>query len=77
MIEQLVARGKALVVLSNDLTELVRISDRIAVMHEGRLVAVLDTRTAHEDLVMGYALTGEPPAERGRRRGRETEVPVG
>ena len=46
-------------------------------MHEGRLVAVLEAGTAHEDLVMGYALTGEAPAERGRRRGRDTEVPVG
>lgn len=77
VIEGLVARDKALVVLSTDLTEVLRICDRIAVLHDGRLVAVLDAGSAHEDLVMSYALTGEAPPARGRRRGSESPATAG
>ncbi len=81
VIEGLVSRGKALVVLSSDLTEVLRISDRIAVLHDGRLVAVLDTSSAHEDLVMTYAMTGRAPevqpARNGSRRGSDHPAPVG
>ncbi|MDQ2755315.1 MAG: ATP-binding cassette domain-containing protein [Actinomycetota bacterium] len=81
VIEQLVAKGKALVMLSSDLTELLRICDRVAVMHDGRLVAVLDTSAAHEDLVMSYAMTGGAPEVapevRGRRRGSDSPASVG
>jgi len=77
VIEGMVAGGKALVVLSSDLTEVLRICDRIAVLHERRLAAVLDASNAHEDLIMSYALTGQPPAVRSRRRGSDDPAPVG
>ena len=37
------ARGRGVVVISEDLEELFEISDRIAVVYEGRVLAVLDT----------------------------------
>ena len=77
VIEGMVAGGKALVVLSSDLTEVLRMCDRIAVLHERRLVAVLDASSAHEDLIMSYALTGEAPPERSRRRGSEDAASIG
>lgn len=77
VIEGLVTGGKALVVLSSDLTEVLRICDRIAVLHEHRLAAVLDARSAHEDLIMSYALTGQAPPERSRRRSSDDLAPNG
>ncbi len=76
VIEGMVVGGKALVVLSSDLTEVLRICDRIAVLHERRLAVVLDAGSAHEDLIMSYALTGQAPAERSRRRGSEDPAPI-
>ena len=41
-----------------------------------RLAVVLDAGSAHEDLIMSYALTGQAPAERSRRRGSEDPAPI-
>lgn len=73
LMDALAEKGRAVVLLSVDVSELLAYSDRIAVVHEGRVVAVLDAREVDEDVIMGYALTGErprPTAGRGRGRSR-------
>lgn len=53
--EQLVAladSGAAILCSSSDLPELLAITDRIAVMSQGRLVSIIDTKTATEESIM-------------------------
>ncbi len=49
--------------------------DRVAVLHEGRLVAVLDTAEVDEDVVMDYALTGTSAPRRVSREGGRRSAP--
>jgi ribose transport system ATP-binding protein len=52
---ELASQGKAIMVISSDLPEALRVSDRIAVMREGRLVGILPGPTATEEHVMAMA----------------------
>jgi ribose transport system ATP-binding protein len=58
LISELAAKGMAILVISSELPEILGISDRILVMHEGRLVAELDRSEATQDRVM-QAATGQ------------------
>lgn len=54
------ADGKAVLLVSSKLDEVRRLSDRLAVMHDGRVVAVVDPdRTTEEEL--GLLMAGEVP----------------
>ena len=61
LLRQLAAEGKAVMVISSDLPEALRVSDRIAVMREGRLVGFLPAAGATEEKVMALAagVTGQ------------------
>jgi ABC-type sugar transport system ATPase subunit len=47
--------GAAVVVVSSDLPEILELSDRIAVMHRGRLAGLIDGGSATEEQVMALA----------------------
>ena len=49
--------GKAVLLISADLEEILSISDRIAVMYEGEIVAILDREEATEER-LGLMMTG-------------------
>lgn len=69
LIDEFLAMSRGVVLLSVDPSELLAYCDRVAVCHEGRVVAILDSRETNEDIIMGYALTGVRPAPvAGRRR---------
>ena len=51
-LEQLARNGAGILVVSTDIPETMAISDRIAVMYQGRVAAVLDPRTATEQDVL-------------------------
>ena len=51
------AAGKAILLISADLTEILALSDRIAVMYEGKFATVLPRSAASED-VLGPYMTG-------------------
>ena len=53
--------GVAIVCSSSDLPELLAITDRIAVMSQGRLVSVIETKVATEESIMTLA-TGAVPS---------------
>lgn len=55
IIDEIAAGGAAVLIVSSDLPEAIGISDRLLVMHEGRLVAELDAGEATEELVMEHA----------------------
>ncbi|MDQ3890376.1 MAG: ABC transporter ATP-binding protein [Actinomycetota bacterium] len=51
------ARGRAVLVISEDLDELLELSDRVAVMYEGRIDAVIPAREADEERI-GLLMAG-------------------
>ena len=55
IIDELCAAGVAVWVISSDLEELLGVSDRIGVLHEGRLAGILDRGEATEERVMALA----------------------
>lgn len=55
ILNDLVAAGKSLIVISSELPEVLRLADRIAVMSEGRLAGVLDNADATPERVMQLA----------------------
>ena len=55
LMDEMAAKGKAIIMISSDLQELVSLSDRIAIMRHGRFVAILDHAEASEETIMRYA----------------------
>ncbi len=49
----------AIVFISSELTEVINVSDRVAVMKEGRLRAILDRDECLEDKVLSYAIVDD------------------
>lgn len=52
IINRLVAEGKSVIIISSDLTEVLGMSDRIYVMHEGRMIAELPKEEANQEVIM-------------------------
>jgi len=55
LIRKLAAEGVSVIVISSEMEEVLGISDRIAVMHEGRLTGVLERAQFSEEAVMRLA----------------------
>ncbi|HVR69664.1 MAG TPA: sugar ABC transporter ATP-binding protein, partial [Vicinamibacteria bacterium] len=66
LIVELAEQGLAMLMISSELPEVLGMSDRVAVMHEGRLVGVLSRERATPEAVLGLALgEGGVPAPPG------------
>lgn len=61
IISELAATGLAIILISSDLPEVLAMSDRIIVLHEGRITAEIPRAEATEERVM-FAATGTPTA---------------
>lgn len=59
LMEELAAQGKSILVISSELSEIQRLSDRVNVMCEGRITADLDIRDATQETIMHYATLRE------------------
>ena len=63
IIESLAARGKGILFVSSELPELLRCANRIIVLHDGRIVGIMDARKTDQHelmrLAMGYGNTEE------------------
>lgn len=55
VIESLAASGAAVLMISSDLEEVLRLSDRVLIMHEGRLAGELNHAQMSEESIMGLA----------------------
>jgi ribose transport system ATP-binding protein len=55
LLDQLAAQGIGVVLISSELPEILGMTDRVAVFHEGRITAVVDTRTATQETLMHHA----------------------
>ncbi len=58
----LAAQGVAILMISSELPEILGMSDRIAVLHSGRLAGVLDRAEASQDRILSLALGAETAA---------------
>ena len=58
LISQLAAEGKAIILISSEMPEVMGMSDRILVMHEGLMTGIIDRKDATSELVMEFA-TGD------------------
>jgi len=58
MIRKLAAEGVSVIAISSEMEEVLGISDRIAVMHEGRITGVLEREHFSEEAVMRLATGG-------------------
>ena len=56
---EMASRGVAIILISSELPEVIGISDRILVMHEGRQTAILDKSEANAESVMRWAISTE------------------
>ena len=57
--EDLAAQGRAIIVISSELPEVLRLSHRIAVMCEGRLTGIIDRNVATQESIMELATQTE------------------
>jgi ABC-type sugar transport system ATPase subunit len=55
IIEQLASQGKGIVLVSSELPELLRCCDRILVMREGRMAALLEAERATQEQILTLA----------------------
>ncbi len=55
IIEELAEQGKSIIMISSELSEIQRLSDRVLVMCEGRVTANLDISEATQETIMKYA----------------------
>ncbi|OKL50663.1 D-xylose ABC transporter ATP-binding protein [Boudabousia marimammalium] len=60
LLEELRKSGKAIMVISSELPEVLRVSDRIAVMSEGHLVKIVKNQDATQENLMELATTFVP-----------------
>lgn len=56
VIEELAKQGKAVLVISSEMPEIIRISDRVMVMRDGEIVAKLQGSEINEDNIAKYAI---------------------
>jgi rhamnose transport system ATP-binding protein len=73
IISELAASGLGIILISSDLPEVLAMSDRILVMHEGVVTAEIDRAAASEERVM-FAATGQTDGGAGAGAGNDAHV---
>ncbi len=58
IMNDLIDEGVSIIIISSELPEIIGISDRILVMHEGKFTAELDWREANQEKIMHFATGG-------------------
>ena len=55
LLAKLASEGKSIIMISSELPEVLRLSDRIVVMCEGRVTGIVDNKDADQKVIMEYA----------------------
>jgi D-allose transport system ATP-binding protein len=58
MMRQLANQGKAILMVSSELPEILGVCDRVAVFKSGRIVQMVDGTTASEEQILELAISG-------------------
>ena len=62
LLEDLAKQGKAIIVISSELPEVLRLANRIAVMAHGRIIGTLNNEDATQENIMELATVGQEEA---------------
>ena len=62
LLEQLCGQGKAILMISSELPEVLRLANRIAVMAHGRIIGTLNNEDATQENIMELATVGQEEA---------------
>lgn len=62
LLEELCGQGKAIIMISSELPEVLRLSNRIAVMANGRITGILENEVATQENIMELATVGKEQA---------------
>lgn len=65
LMESLAKEGKSIIMISSELPEVLRMSDRVIVMCEGRVTGMLDISEANQEIIMGSATKREGKSNNG------------
>ena len=71
LLSKLAGEGKAIIVISSEMPEVMGISDRIVVMHEGEMTGVLNRDEFSQELLMRYATGGSAVEELKQQTAQE------
>jgi ABC-type sugar transport system ATPase subunit len=63
LLSELAGQGKAIIVVSSEMPEVMGVADRIVVMHEGHVSGVLNRSEFSQELIMKYATSHEEHRE--------------
>jgi ribose transport system ATP-binding protein len=74
LMKSLVGQGAAIVLVSSDLPEVMNLSNRLYVMHRGRMVAELSGPDISESEVLSHFFREKPPEDRLAPRSGLTEA---
>lgn len=55
LMSDLAGQGKAIIMISSELPEILGMSDRVVVMHEGKVTGILDANEATQEKILSYA----------------------
>ena len=69
LIERLAAEGRAVIVVSSELPEILRVSDRVLVMREGRIAATIERADLTEEAIVAHAIPQSSDAVASPSRG--------
>jgi ribose transport system ATP-binding protein len=58
VLNELKRMGKAIIIISSDMPEIIGVSDRIIVMHEGKITGEVTREEANQENIMKYAIGG-------------------
>ena len=56
IMNQLVAEGKSVIMISSDMPEILGMCDRIYIMNEGKIVGELDGKEATQEIIMSHII---------------------
>ena len=59
LLSKLAGEGKAIIMISSEMPEVMGMSDRIVIMHEGLMTGVLDRKDFDSELILKFATTDE------------------
>jgi putative multiple sugar transport system ATP-binding protein len=63
IINRLASEGKAIILISSELPEILGVCDRIYVMREGRIVGEVPAHEASQEIIMKYIMTQQEVME--------------
>jgi ABC-type sugar transport system ATPase subunit len=59
LMEEFVAQGKSIILVSSEMPEIIGMCDRVVVMKSGQITAMLEHEDMNEETILSYAMEGK------------------